>query len=111
MNVYLLGMIISFAMYIVLGLLISRGVKNANDYYVAGRNANVLLIVGSMIASYVSTGMFMGDAGESYGGIFGPLTMLATMQVIGYILGAVLVGRYLRRSGVMTLPQFFGKRF
>lgn len=109
--IYLIGMGISFVVYIVLGLLISKRVKNANDYYVAGRNASVFLIVGSMIASYVSTGMFMGDAGEYYGGLFGPLTILATMQVVGYILGAVLIGRYLRRSEVMTLPQFFGKRF
>lgn len=109
--IYLIGMAISFVVYIILGLIISRKVKNANDYYVAGRNAPVFLIVGSMIASYVSTGMFMGDAGEYYGGIFGPLTILATMQVVGYILGAVLVGRYLRRSEVLTLPQFFGKRF
>ena len=111
MNIYLLGMVISFAIYIILGLVISKKVKTTDDYYVAGRNANVLLIVGSMIASYVSTGMFMGDAGEYYGGLFGPMTVLATMQVVGYILGAVLVGRYLRRSQVLTLPQFFGKRF
>lgn len=111
MNVYLIGMLISFVVYVILGLVISRTVKNANDYYVAGRNAPVFLIVGSMIASYVSTGMFMGDAGEYYSGLFGPMTMLATMQVVGYIIGAVLIGRYLRRSEVVTLPQFFGKRF
>jgi beta-lactamase superfamily II metal-dependent hydrolase len=63
MNIYLIGMIISFSIYIVLGFIISRKVKDANDFYVAGRKAPVLLIVGSMIASYVSTGMFMGDAG------------------------------------------------
>lgn len=111
MNVYLIGMCISFAIYIMLGLIISKKVKNANDYYVAGRNAPVFLIVGSMIASYVSTGMFMGDAGEYYSGLFGPMTMLATLQVVGYVIGAVVIGRYLRRSEVYTLPQFFGKRF
>jgi len=111
MNVYLLGIVISFIVYVVLGIIISKKVKNANDYYVAGRNASVFLIVGSMIASYVSTGMFMGDAGEYYSGLFGPMTILATMQVVGYVFGGVLIGRYLRRSEVLTLPQFFGKRF
>lgn len=109
--IYIVGMAISFAVYIILGMVISKKVKTADDYYVAGRNAPVFLIVGSMIASYVSTGMFMGDAGEYYGGLFGPMTILATMQVAGYLLGAILVGRYLRRSQVLTLPQFFGKRF
>lgn len=111
MNIYLIGMAISFVIYLVIGFFISRKVKDANDFYVAGRNAPILLIVGSMIASYVSTGMFMGDAGEYYSGIFSPMTILATMQVVGYIIGAVFFGRYLRRSQVMTIPEFFGKRF
>lgn len=111
MNIYFIGMVISFIIYLVIGFFISRRVKDANDFYVAGRNAPILLIVGSMIASYVSTGMFMGDAGEYYSGIFSPMTILATMQVVGYIIGAVFFGRYLRRSQVMTIPEFFGKRF
>lgn len=110
-NVYFIGMCISFVIYLLIGFLVSRKVKNANDFYVAGRNAPIFLIVGSMIASYVSTGMFMGDAGEYYSGIFSPMTILATMQVAGYIIGAVFFGRYLRRSQVMTIPEFFGKRF
>lgn len=111
MNIYLIGMIVSFVIYIIIGFFISRKVKDANDFYVAGRNAPILLIVGSMIASYVSTGMFMGDAGEYYSGLFSPMTILATMQVVGYIVGAVFFGRYLRRSKVMTIPEFFGQRF
>lgn len=111
MNIYLIGMIISFVVYIILGIIISLRVKTANDYYVAGRRAPVFLIVGSMIASYVSTGLFMGDAAEYYNGVFGPMIILCTMQVVGYILGAVVIGRYLRRSEVLTIPQFFGKRF
>ncbi len=111
MNIYFMGMCVSFLIYIVAGFLISRKVKDANDFYVAGRRAPLLLIVGSMIASYASTGMFMGDAGEYYSGLFSPMTILATMQVTGYIYGAVFFGRYLRRSKVLTIPEFFGKRF
>lgn len=111
MNIYLIGMCISFVLYLVIGFFINRKVKDANDFYVAGRRAPVFLIVGSMIASYVSTGMFMGDAGEYYSGLFSPMTILATMQVAGYIFGAVFFGRYLRRSQVVTIPEFFGKRF
>ena len=105
MNIYFIGMMLSFIIYLLIGFLISRKVKNANDFYVAGRNAPIMLIVGSMIASYVSTGMFMGDAGEYYSGIFSPMTILATMQVVGYIIGAVFFGRYLRRAKVMTIPE------
>lgn len=111
MNIYFAGMCISFAVYILIGMLISRRVKNVDDYYVAGRRAPVILIAGSMIASYASTGMFMGDAAQCYDGAFSSLIILATMQVAGYILGAVFFGRYLRRSKVLTIPEFFGKRF
>ncbi len=111
MNIYLIGICISFVVYLVISFFIGRKVKDANDFFVAGRKAPVGLIVGSMIASYVSTGMFMGDAGEYYSGLFSPMTILATMQVAGYIYGAVFFGCYLRRSEVYTIPEFFGKRF
>lgn len=111
MNVYLIGIIISFIVYVVVSILIGRKVKTKNDFYVAGRKAPLILVVGSMIASYVSTGLFMGDAAEFYNGIFSPMIILAFMQVVGYIYGAIFFGRYLRRSEVYTIPQFFGKRF
>ena len=53
MNIYTIGISISFILYIILGSIISTKVKSANDFYVAGRRAPVLLITGSMIASYV----------------------------------------------------------
>ena len=111
MSIYLIGMLIAMAAYIVIGIVISRKIQGAEDFYVAGRRAPVLLIAGSMIASYTSTGMFMGDAAQCYEGVFTPIILFAGMQSAGYIIGAVFFGRYLRRSHVMTIPEFFGKRF
>lgn len=111
MNVYIIGMIISFSLYILISFLIGRKVKTASDFYVAGRRAPILLIVGSMIASYISTNVFMADAGDYYSGLFSPLTILVTIEIVGYIYGAVFFGRFLRRSEVYTIPEFFGKRF
>lgn len=110
-NIYFIGMCISMVIYISIGLIVSRRVKNVDDYYVAGRNAPTFLISGSLIASYVGVALFMGDAAESYGGIFSPILFLAIMQTAGYIIGAVFFGRYLRRADVMTIPEFFHKRF
>lgn len=104
-------MCITMAIYVIMGLFISRKVKNANDFYVAGRRAPTLLIAGSIIASYASTGLFMGDAAQCYDGAFFTIILTIGMQNVGYIIGAVFFGRYLRRSKVMTIPQFFGKRF
>jgi len=97
--------------YIAIGAVISRKVKNAEDFYVAGRRAPVFLIAGSMIASYTSTGMFMGDAAQCYDGAFAPIIIFAGMQSAGYIIGAIFFGRYLRRSNALTIPEFFGQRF
>lgn len=111
MNIYLTGMLISMVLYIVLGILISKKVKSASDFFVAGRQAPTLLIVGSLVASYCSTGLFMGDVGEAYGGFYTPFMITVMMLIGGYILGAVFFGKYLRRSEALTIPEFFGRRF
>ncbi|MCM1213739.1 MAG: hypothetical protein NC548_04365 [Lachnospiraceae bacterium] len=64
MNIYLYGMGISLAVCVLISFLVSRKIKNANDYYVAGRRAPIILIAGTLIASYTGTGMFMGDAAQ-----------------------------------------------
>ena len=111
MNIYFIGMCISFILYIIIGLIISRKVKDVKDYYVAGRRAPVILVGGSLIASYTGTSLFMGDGGQCYDGGFAAILTVATMQTAGYVFGAVFFGRYLRRSKALTIPEFFGKRF
>lgn len=111
MNVYFFGMITSMVLYIILGFVISRRVKNVNDFFVAGRQAPTVLIVGSLVASYCSTGLFMGDVGEAYSGFYTPFMMTAMMLTGGYVLGSIFFGKYLRRSKALTIPEYFGKRF
>ena len=70
MNPYLIGTIVAIISFVAIGVIAGKKVKDTNDYYVAGRKAPVLLIVGSLIASFLSTGAFMGDTGEVYNGFF-----------------------------------------
>lgn len=111
MSIYFIGMCVAMVVFLFISKQVSKKVKDANDFYVAGRKAPLFLIAGSMIASYTSTGMFMGDAAEAYEGALAPMLLFAGMQSAGYILGAVFFGRYLRRSNAMTIPEFFGIRF
>lgn len=111
MNIYIVGIIFSLAVFFLVGILAGRKVKNTNDYYVSGRNAPTLLIVGSLIASFLSTGAFLGDTGEVYDGFFMGIVTVGVLQATGYIYGAGLFGRYIRRSEVNTLPEYFGSRF
>jgi len=111
MNAYLIGVLISLAVYLFIGTYIGKKVKNLNDYYVAGRNAPVILIVGSLVASFLSTGAFLGDTGEVYNGFFVAIVIVGIMQASGYVFGSNLFGRYIRRSEVLTIPEYFGNRF
>ena len=111
MNIYFIGMCAAMVIFIIIGIVIGRKIRNSSDFYVAGRAAPVLLVAGSIVASYASTGLFMGDAAEAYLGVFGPMVVLDVGLAAGYFLGGAFFGRYLRRSRALTIPDFFGKRF
>ena len=110
-NVYAVGTIIAMFLFIVIGVFAGRRVKDINDYYVAGRKAPVILIVGSLIASFLSTGAFMGDTGEVYSGFFMGIVIVGILQASGYVYGANLFGKYIRRAKVNTVPEYFAYRF
>ena len=104
-------MIVSIVVYVAVGNYAGRGVKQLDDYYVAGRRAPTLLILGTLVASLMSSTMFLGEAGFSYAGQMGPFLQFPQLATIGYVYGALLFGRYLRRSRAPTVADFFGKRF
>ena len=110
-DIYFWGICITMLVYVVVGMLISRGVKTANDFFVAGRQAPSYLITGSLVASFIGVGLFMGDVGECYSGFFSPIMVAVGILSVGYIVGSVVFGRYLRRSKAMTIAGFFEKRF
>ena len=111
MNLYARGVCLALLLFIIIGVFAGRTVKDTNDYYVAGRRAPVILIVGSLIASFLSTGAFMGDTGEVYSGFFMGIVIVGVLQASGYVYGANLFGKYIRRAEVNTVPEYFGKRF
>ena len=111
MNTFLISVVLSILVYLGVGWYAGRKVKNLDDYYVAGRNAPTLLIVGTLVASFLSTNAFLGEVGMSYQG-HGPLIIIMTgVNSLGYVIGALFFGRYLRRSRALTVPEFFGQRF
>jgi Na+/proline symporter len=111
MDIYLTGVVVSLLIYVVVGNYAGRKVKHLEDYFVAGRRAPTLLIVGTLIASVNSTGLFIGEVGFSYSGYLGMMILGLPLTSIGYILGAIYFGRFLRRSRVLTVAEFFGVRF
>ena len=111
MNIFLIAVIITIVTYLVIGWYVGRKVKSLEDYYVAGRNAPTLFIVGTLVASFMSTNAFLGELGMSYSG-HAPLIIIMTGgNCLGYLFGALFFGRYLRRSQSLTVPEFFGRRY
>ena len=110
-NIFFAGVIGSILIYLVVGLLAGRSVKDVDDYYVSGRSAPTILIAGTLFASMLSVSGFTGDQGFCYGGNITTLVMLNSMCACGYIFGPLVFGRYLRRSQCSTMPEYFGARF
>jgi len=111
MDIYSSAVLLSLIVYIAVGNYAGRRVKKLDDYFVAGRRAPTLLIVGTLVASVLSTNIFLGETGFVYEGQAGPYLLWPPIAAMGYIFGALLFGRYLRRSRALTVADYFGKRF
>ena len=111
MNSFQIGIVVSVACYLAVGWYAGRKVRHLEDYFVAGRNAPTILILGTLIASFLSTNAFMGEVGMSYQGHAPIIITMNCFNCFGYVIGAVFFGRYLRRSRALTVPAFFRMRF
>ena len=111
MDIYTTTIAISIVIYIIVGNYAGRGIKHIDDYYVAGRRAPTLFIVGTLVASVMSSTMFLGEAGFAYEGQGGPYVIFPQWATTGYVFGAIFFGRFLRRSRATTVAAFFGDRF
>ena len=108
---YTFGVICALILFIVVGNYAGTKVKNVDDYYVSGRQAPTILIVGTLLASYLSTNALMGESSFMYVGYPGAMLILMSINACGYIAGALWFGRYIRRSEAKTVPEYFGMRF
>lgn len=111
LNIYFVGVIVSILVYLLVGLVAGRSVKDVNDYYVSGRSAPTILIAGTLFASMLSVNGFMGDQAFCYTGNITSLVLLNSMCACGYVFGPLVFGRYLRRSQCTTMPEYFGTRY
>lgn len=111
MDIYTSAIVASLIVYIAVGNYAGRRVKKLDDYFVAGRRAPTLLIVGTLVASLISTNAFLGETGFVYVGQAGPYLLWPAIAATFYIYGALFFGRYLRRSRAITVADYFGQRF
>ncbi|HEY7802832.1 MAG TPA: VC_2705 family sodium/solute symporter, partial [Orrella sp.] len=80
------------------------------EYYVAGRRVPAVFNGMATAADWMSVASFLGVAGTLYLSGFNGLAFILGWTG-GYVLLALLIAPYLRRSGSLTIPDFLGTRF
>lgn len=102
---------IFFIGIIVVGKIASKRVKTSDDYLVAGRGAPLLLIVGTLFATFWGGGTIIGATGAAYQeGIFGvvedPFAAGLSLILIGLFFVTIL-----RRLKIRSIGELYASRF
>ena len=101
---YLVGMI-------VLGLYLTRHVKQADDFFMAGRSLNRWVIAGTVMATNVAAIYLVGPAGAAYSGGGVAVLLIAWLgNMIAAVSALVFVPR-LRRLQISTISEFLEERY
>jgi hypothetical protein len=105
LDIFSLAIVVSVTIFIAAGVYAGRSVKKLDDYFVAGRQAPTLLIVGTLVASVFSTSIFLGEAGFTYDGQLGPYIL---MPGVGQILpdGSVDLASGEAIMAMLTAPLY-----
>ncbi len=97
---------------VAVGLYANRYIKNMADYIVAGRSLKSNIAIATMLGSEIGlvTVMYASQKGFTAGFAAFHIGLVAgiTCFIVG-VTGFIVVP--LRRSGVMTIPEFYGRRF
>ncbi len=102
---------VSILIYVVIGSYAGRSIKKLDDYFVAGRRAPTILILGTLVASVMSTSIFMGEAAFTYDGQFGAYLLFPGIAVTGYMLGALFLASICGAAVHLPWQTFLGVAF
>ncbi|MCT4597221.1 MAG: hypothetical protein N4A50_05010 [Vallitalea sp.] len=96
---------------IVIGKIASKKVNNSDDYLVAGRGAPLMLIVGTLFATFWGGGTIIGATGAAYNnGIFGVVEDPFAAGLALIIIGLFFV-KILRRLKIRSVGELYTYRF
>lgn len=112
MNITVLAivLIVYFAAMIGIGLLGRKYAKSYDSFISAGRNAGVLMIIGSAVGSQIGNGFVVGGAGGGAAtGLSGAWYGIACG--LGYLCIAVLLNKIVYAKGFISLPEFLEERY
>lgn len=95
-----------------IGLYVNRYIRDMNDYIVAGRSLKSYLAVATMIGSELGLVTVMYSAQKGFTGGFAAFHIAVIAGVVTLVVGLTgFIVVPLREMGVMTIPEFYEKRF
>src|SRR6185503_17206957 len=111
MNTVLIGLLFYVVLQLLVGMLVSRGIRSEADYLVAGRRIGLGLATFSMFATWFGAETCIGAAGKFYeeglaGGATDPFGYALALFVMGVIFAAAIWKR-----GLTTLADLFRIRY
>ena len=101
---YLLGLLF-------LGAVASTRIRNVTDFVVAGRRLGLGLCTFTLFATWFGGGTMIGAAGASYAGGLNAVVADPFGAALCLFLAGAFYVRLLRRMRLLTVPDFFRRRF
>jgi SSS family solute:Na+ symporter len=89
----------------------TKGEKDAQDYFLAGRGLSWWLIGFSLIAANISTEQFVGMSGNAASHVGLAIASYEWMAAITLVIVAFAFLPYFLRAGIYTIPEFLEYRF
>lgn len=100
------------AVTVAVGLYANRYIKNMADYIVAGRSLKSMISVATMLGSEIGLVTVMYTAQKGFTNGFAAFHIGLVAGVTCFFVGVTgFIVVPLRRSGVMTIPEYYGQRF
>jgi solute:Na+ symporter, SSS family len=92
--------------YLILGIIVSRGIKTNEDYFLAGRRVGFWPLTFTLVATQIGGGMLLGTAAESYSvGYYGLFYTLG--MCLGFLILGLGFAAKLRIFNVSTTAELF----
>jgi len=111
MDIYTLVTIVFLVAFLAIGLYVSRKTHTVEDHFVMSRSASAFFITGTLIATNISSTGFIGFSSTitQLGPTRYTIQYGATMMMSLFL--GLYIGRFLFRMKLMTISEFFTKRY